>query len=75
MTADAWTKAVRRQLGLGRVLALGGPRDGAWITERAAEAVLRRAAADVRGARLGPLRISLAAPEHAYDAYAPAVPP
>lgn len=72
MTADEWTKAVRRQLGLGRVLPLGGPRDGAWITEEAAAAVLRRVTASMRGVALGALRISLAEPE---QSYAPAVPP
>ncbi|MGW0821145.1 nucleopolyhedrovirus P10 family protein [Streptomyces sp. NPDC002845] len=71
-TQDGWAQAVRQQLGLGRVLPLGGAHDGAWITESAADAVLRRAAAQVRGARLGPLRISLADPEESYD---PAVPP
>ncbi|MGC3004257.1 nucleopolyhedrovirus P10 family protein, partial [Streptomyces sp. G35A] len=35
-TADRWTRAVREQVGLGRLLPLGGPRDGAWIAERAA---------------------------------------
>lgn len=76
MTADGWTKAVRRQLGLGRVLPLGGAHDGAWITESAAEAVLRRTAASLRGVALGPLRISLAAPETspASDEYETAVP-
>ncbi|WP_200301323.1 nucleopolyhedrovirus P10 family protein [Streptomyces adelaidensis] len=73
MTADNWTKAVRRQLGLGRVLPLGGAGDGAWITESATEAVLRRTAASVRGIGLGPLRISLADPEGPYDD--PGVPP
>ncbi|MDX3617811.1 nucleopolyhedrovirus P10 family protein, partial [Streptomyces europaeiscabiei] len=58
MTADGWAKAVRRQLGLGRLLPLGGPNDGAWITERAAETVLRRGTAALRGLSLGPLRIS-----------------
>ncbi|MEI5523197.1 nucleopolyhedrovirus P10 family protein [Streptomyces brasiliscabiei] len=58
MTADGWTKAVRQQLGLGRVLPLGGPHDGAWITEVAAEAVLRRGAASLRGVSLGVLRIA-----------------
>ena len=62
MTADQWTRAVRQQLGVGRVLPLGGPGDGAWITEEAAGAVLRRAAAAVRGVRLGALRIALADP-------------
>ncbi|HSX97426.1 MAG TPA: nucleopolyhedrovirus P10 family protein, partial [Streptomyces sp.] len=71
MTADSWTKAVRRHLGPGRVLPLGGPQDGAWITERAAESVLRRAAAALRGLSLGPLRISLAGP----DGHEAAVPP
>ncbi|GGL82791.1 hypothetical protein GCM10010129_28150 [Streptomyces fumigatiscleroticus] len=72
MTADRWTQAVRRQLGLGRLLPLGGPRDGAWIAERAAESVLRRAARDVPGVRLEALRIALADPRAAHD---PAVPP
>ncbi|MFF9776991.1 nucleopolyhedrovirus P10 family protein [Streptomyces sp. NPDC013978] len=58
MTADGWTKAVRQQLGLGRVLPLGGPHDGAWITESAARAALRRAATPLRGLTLGRLRIS-----------------
>ncbi|MFD7282505.1 nucleopolyhedrovirus P10 family protein [Streptomyces sp. NPDC059862] len=72
MTADGWTRAVRRQLGLGRLLPLGGPRDGAWITERAVEAVLRHAAGAVPGVRLGAVGISLADPEGAHE---PAVPP
>lgn len=71
-TADRWTQAVRQQLGMGRLLALGGARDGAWISERAAEAVLRRAAEDVRGVRLGALRIALRDPEDTQEA---AVPP
>ncbi|MEV8542632.1 nucleopolyhedrovirus P10 family protein [Streptomyces sp. NPDC051572] len=72
MTADAWTRAVRHQLRLGRLLPLGDRRDGAWIAERAAEAVLRVAAAHVGGVRLGALRIALADPA---DAYEPVVPP
>jgi hypothetical protein len=71
-TADRWTQAVRKQLGLGRLLPLGGARDGAWISERAAEAVLRRAAEDLRGVRLGALRIALTDPEDTQEA---AVPP
>ncbi|CAL9404112.1 hypothetical protein SUDANB96_01527 [Streptomyces sp. enrichment culture] len=63
---------VRDQLGLGRLLPLGGPRDGAWIAERAAERMLRRAVAGVPGVRLGPLRIAPAGPDEAYE---PAVPP
>jgi hypothetical protein len=71
MTADRWTQAVREQLGLGRLLPLGDARDGAWIAERAAEAVLRRAARDVPGVRLDALRVALADPE---DTGSPAVP-
>jgi hypothetical protein len=72
MTADRWTRVVRKQLGLGRLLPLGLPHDGAWITEEAADSVLRRAAASVRGVHLGTLRISLADPDQADD---PVVPP
>jgi hypothetical protein len=72
MTADQWARAVREQLGLGRLLPLGGPRDGAWIAESAAERMLRRAVAGVPGVRLGPLRIAPAGPDEAYE---PAVPP
>lgn len=72
MTADRFTQAVRQRLRLGRLLPLGGPRDGAWISEEAAEAVLLRAAKDLPGVRLGPLRIGLADPA---DAHEPAVPP
>lgn len=71
-TADRWTQAVRHQLGLGRLLPLGGAHDGAWISERAAEAVLRRAAEDMRGVRLDTLRIALSDPEDTHEA---AVPP
>ncbi|MFJ2759854.1 hypothetical protein [Streptomyces prasinus] len=73
MTAERWTRTVRQQVGLGRLLPLGGPRDGAWIFERAAGAVLRRAVARAGpGVRLDGLRIALAAPE---DAGEPVVPP
>ncbi|MFI2433677.1 nucleopolyhedrovirus P10 family protein [Streptomyces sp. NPDC018693] len=73
MTAvESWTQAVRRHVGLGRVLPLGGPRDGAWITERAAEAVLRQAAREVRGVRLGVLRLG---PTDAEGGAEPVVPP
>ncbi|MEU8627414.1 hypothetical protein [Streptomyces sp. NPDC048669] len=71
--ADGWTAAVRQRLGLGRLLPLGGPADGAWISERAAVAVLRRA---VRGPGAGPvlgeLRIAVADPG---TAPGPQVPP
>ncbi|MEU0058007.1 nucleopolyhedrovirus P10 family protein [Streptomyces sp. NPDC006334] len=72
MTAERWTYAVREQLGLGRLLPLGGPRDGAWIAESAADTALRRAVQEVRGVRLGRLRIALADPSGVYE---PAVPP
>jgi hypothetical protein len=71
MTAERWTKTVRRQLRLGRLLPLGGALDGAWISEEAAGAALRRAARDLPGVRLGPLRIGLADPA---DTHEPAVP-
>ncbi|MDQ1030352.1 hypothetical protein QF035_007934 [Streptomyces umbrinus] len=72
MTVDRWTQAVRNQLGLGRLLPLGGPQDGAWITEAAVTAVLRRAARDVPGVRLAAVRLSLTDPDSAPE---PAVPP
>jgi hypothetical protein len=72
MTAERWAQAVRHQVGLGRLLPLGGPRDGSWISEEAAEAVLRRAAGELRGVRLDGLRIALADPD---DVQEPAVPP
>ncbi|MGW7072934.1 nucleopolyhedrovirus P10 family protein [Streptomyces sp. NPDC054855] len=71
MTGDGWTEAVRRQLGLGRVLPLGGPGDGSWLTEACADGVLRHAAERVSGVRLGALRLALADPSRAA---APAVP-
>jgi hypothetical protein len=72
MTAEQWERTVRQQLGLGRLLPLGGPRDGAWISEEAARGVLRSAAADLRNVRLGAVRIGLARPEETHE---PAVPP
>ncbi|MFF7364102.1 hypothetical protein [Streptomyces sp. NPDC008125] len=57
--ADGWTASVRERLGLGRLLPLGGPADGAWIAERAAASVLRDSAAGP-GAVLGRLRIGAA---------------
>ncbi|WP_109032037.1 nucleopolyhedrovirus P10 family protein [Streptomyces rubrogriseus] len=70
-TADRWTRAVREQLGLGRLLPLGGPGDGAWIAERAAREVLLAAARGVAGVRPGDLRVGLADPD---DVREPAVP-
>lgn len=54
---EAWKQAVRSQLGLGRLLPLGGPQDGTWITEQAAVQALRHTAAEVPGVRLESLRI------------------
>ncbi|MGX1129649.1 hypothetical protein RKD49_001839 [Streptomyces glaucescens] len=73
-TADRWTRAVRDQLRLGRILPLGDARDGAWIAEAAARAVLWAAADEVAGVRLGGLRIALADPGHTYDPAVPAPP-
>ncbi|MFF8196009.1 nucleopolyhedrovirus P10 family protein [Streptomyces bobili] len=74
MTADRWTHVVREQLGMGRLLPLGEPRDGAWISEEAAEAVLRRAARELPGVRLGVLRIAVADPERTHEPVVPAPP-
>lgn len=74
MVTDRLAHAVRQQLRLGRLLPLGGPEDGAWLTERAADAVLRRAAGAVPGVRLGALRIALADPDAAARPAVPAPP-
>ncbi|WP_329115268.1 hypothetical protein [Streptomyces sp. NBC_01465] len=71
---DSWTQAVRTRLGLGRLLPLGGAADGAWITERAAAAALRAAAAEVPGAVTGVLRVALDDPESAGPPHFPAPP-
>ncbi|WP_432118847.1 nucleopolyhedrovirus P10 family protein [Streptomyces sp. bgisy032] len=71
MTAERWAQAVRHQLGIGRLLPLGDARDGAWVAERAVEAVLRRAALDAPGVRVEALRV--VRPEAA-DTAEPAVP-
>ncbi|MFJ6668877.1 nucleopolyhedrovirus P10 family protein [Streptomyces sp. NPDC091383] len=72
---DAWTQVVRHQVGLGRLLPLGGPGDGAWIAEDAAGAALRVAVADgLPGVRLGALRIGLADPRAAAEPVVPAPP-
>ncbi|NGO69019.1 hypothetical protein [Streptomyces boncukensis] len=73
MSADRLVQAVRQQLGLGRLVPLGGAGDGAWVTEQAACGALRRAAAHaLPGARLDALRLDLADPERTEE---PAVPP
>ncbi|MFI6472412.1 hypothetical protein ACIBL5_19435 [Streptomyces sp. NPDC050516] len=72
MTGDSWNSAVRRRLGLGRLLALGDVRDGAWITERAAVSVLRAASATLPGLAVTSLRLAPADPESRIE---PSVPP
>ncbi|MFI2409353.1 nucleopolyhedrovirus P10 family protein [Streptomyces sp. NPDC018947] len=73
-TADRWTRTVREQLGLGRLLPLGGPRDGAWVAERAVREVLLAAGREVPGVRPGRLRIGPAGPEEAREPVVPAPP-
>ncbi|MET7860965.1 hypothetical protein ABZS81_27910 [Streptomyces sp. NPDC005318] len=73
--ADGWTAAVRQRLGLGRLLPLGGPADGAWISERAVVAVLRRVTgAPGPGPVLGDVRIAVADPDAAPRPALPAPP-
>ncbi|MEU5044422.1 nucleopolyhedrovirus P10 family protein [Streptomyces griseorubiginosus] len=74
MTAEQWARTVRHHLGLGRLLPLGGPGDGAWISEEAATAVLRVAARGLVGVRLGTVRIGLAHPGDAHESVVPAPP-
>lgn len=74
MTTEQWTQVVRQRLGLGRLLPLGGPRDGVWIAERAAQSALRQAAKNVPGTRLDTLRIALADPQDTHDPAVPAPP-
>lgn len=72
MASDGWAQAVREQLGPGRLVPLGAPEDGAWITERAALSVLSHAALRVPGVRPGRMRVGPADPP-VYEA--PVVPP
>ncbi|MER5951090.1 nucleopolyhedrovirus P10 family protein [Streptomyces sp. NPDC001904] len=74
MMADRWAQAVRQQLGFGRLLPLGGPGDGAWITEVAAAEALRRSVVAVNGVRLGALRLAAADPDGSYTSVVPAPP-
>ncbi|MFF9098287.1 hypothetical protein ACF1AX_34835 [Streptomyces sp. NPDC014802] len=74
MTAERWTRDVRQRLGLGRLLPLGGPRDGAWLAEAAALAFLGRVAAGVPGVALGAARIGLADPADVTEPVVPAPP-
>ncbi|MDN3297790.1 hypothetical protein QWM81_27880 [Streptomyces ficellus] len=73
-TAEGWAATVRSRIGLGRLLPLGGPADGAWVAERAANAVLRRAARQVPGVEPGRLRIAPAEAEAARFAAEPVFP-
>ncbi|SCK22236.1 hypothetical protein [Streptomyces sp. WMMB 322] len=73
MESEGLSRAVRRQLGLGRLLPLGDAQDGAWLAESAAVASLRAtASAALPHVRIGDLRISSAGPG---TAGLPAVPP
>ncbi|GGP83412.1 hypothetical protein GCM10010278_72510 [Streptomyces melanogenes] len=67
-----WSTEVRRRLALGRLLPLGEADDGAWVTERAAGAVLGAACAAVPGLAVTSLRLGLADPA---TAGVPVVPP
>lgn len=72
VAVDGLGLALRRQLGLGRLLPLGEPSDGLWLAEQAAVPVWEEAAASVTGVRLGTVRLG---PDEAEAAGAPAVPP
>ncbi|MFF8828784.1 hypothetical protein [Streptomyces sp. NPDC015131] len=63
-TADGWVAAVRSRTGLGVLLPLGGPEDGAWIAARAVDAALRGAARQVEGVTPGRVRITPAGAPH-----------
>jgi hypothetical protein len=56
-TSQELTGTVRRRIGLGRPLPLGGPEDGLWIAAGPAGTALRQAARQVPGIRLRGLRI------------------
>jgi hypothetical protein len=60
MAAEQLARAVREQLGLGRLLPLGSAGDGVWLAERAAAGVLRAAVDGLPGVRLDRLRIGRA---------------
>lgn len=64
-----------QQVALGGLLPLGGPRDGAWISEKAAVSVLRDAVRRERGLRLGRVRVRLADPSGRYEEPAVPAPP
>ncbi|GAB2623369.1 hypothetical protein GCM10027168_64170 [Streptomyces capparidis] len=72
MAEGQLAEAVRYQVGLGRIVPLGGAADGAWITESAAGGVLRAAAAAAAdGVVVRELRL---APDEERERDAPAVP-
>ncbi|WP_019885247.1 hypothetical protein [Streptomyces purpureus] len=73
-TGAGWSAAVRGRLGLSRLLPLGGTEDGAWLAERAAVSVLRRAAGEVRGVAPGAMRVRLADPDAPRPSKFPAPP-
>ncbi|MFH8406367.1 hypothetical protein ACH4FX_16500 [Streptomyces sp. NPDC018019] len=74
MAGDQLVTAVRQQLGLGRLLPLGGPADGAWIAERPAAALLREAGDALPGLRVATVRLCLAEPGAAPEPAVPAPP-
>lgn len=59
MDTDGLARAVREQLGIGRLLPLGTAADGCWLTERAAGDRLRAAAAGLPGVVVTGLRVDL----------------
>ncbi|WP_327689612.1 hypothetical protein [Streptomyces tubercidicus] len=74
MAVNQLAQTVRTQLGIGRLLPLGGPADGSWITEQAAAGALRAAAGTPPGIRIGSLRLSVADPGRAPEPTVPAPP-
>ncbi|MGA4952163.1 hypothetical protein ACWCYK_23890 [Streptomyces lydicamycinicus] len=74
MAVNQLAQTVRTQLGIGRLLPLGGPADGSWITEQAAAGALRASADTPAGVRFGSLRLSVADPGQAPEPAVPAPP-
>ncbi|SCD53053.1 hypothetical protein GA0115251_11091, partial [Streptomyces sp. TverLS-915] len=80
MTERRWDRTVRDQLALGRLLPLAGAPGGAWLTESAASAALRRTGEGVPGAELVKVSFTAAgeegaAPGAGFPAPATAPPP
>lgn len=66
---------MRQAMGLGRLVALGGPEDGIWLAERAAASVLVKATAKaVLGTAVTRLDVRLADPGAAAEPAVPAPP-